>query len=301
MAAKRDALPPLRRWVTAAGRNEERPKRLVTARRDGRFQLERLTMGTPRPSPDARSALVDSPQTTARACRCCTCMRWLPSECFNRSAAKPNGLYPICKECRRVARLREMELHPERVRARIKRGEARYREKHREELQARDRARTADRSEDQRALKREQRARRRKEWPESYILHGLKQRCRDVNHVSYAEYGGRGIRVSAEFDGKHGLERFLAELGRRPSCSASVDRIDPNGHYEPGNLRWATPTEQARNKRSNRMLTHHGATRCLVEWSEITGISHELIRARIDRLGWSIAKALTEPVRRRRS
>ena len=63
MAAKRDALPPLRRWVTAAWRNEERPKRLVTARRDGRFLLERLTMGTTRPSPDARSALVDCATT----------------------------------------------------------------------------------------------------------------------------------------------------------------------------------------------------------------------------------------------
>jgi hypothetical protein len=122
-----------------------------------------------------------------------------------------------------------------------------------------------------------------------------------VNHVSYADYGGRGIRVSVAFDGEHGLDRFLAELGRRPSRSFSVDRIDPNGHYEPGNIRWATPTEQARNKRSNRLLTHQGVTRCLIEWGEITGIPHELIRARIDRLGWSIAKALTEPVRRRRS
>lgn len=76
-----------------------------------------------------------------------------------------------------------------------------------------------------------------------------KQRCTNPNTVGYANYGGRGIkfafpsvRVFAEW--------VLRNLGAKPSNEYSLDRIDNNAHYEPGNLRWATRSEQARNKRA---------------------------------------------------
>jgi hypothetical protein len=78
-------------------------------------------------------------------------------------------------------------------------------------------------------------------------------RCRNPKNKSYANYGGRGIRVCARWlhgDGcRSGYECFLADMGRRPSPLLSLDRIDNDGGYEPGNCRWTTAKEQRRNQR----------------------------------------------------
>ena len=77
---------------------------------------------------------------------------------------------------------------------------------------------------------------------------GAKSRCQNRNDSAYANYGGRGIEF--RFSSVRGFaEWVLDNLGSRPSPEHSLDRIDNNRHYEPGNLRWATRTEQARNKR----------------------------------------------------
>jgi hypothetical protein len=119
------------------------------------------------------------------------------------------------------------------------------------------------------------------------------QRCTDHNCKSFPRYGGRGITVCDRW--RESFENFLADMGDRPSPRHSIDREDNSKGYEPGNCRWATPEEQGRNKRSNRMITVDGVTRCVVEWSEASGISRKAITSRLAR-GWSEKDAVTVPV-----
>lgn len=79
------------------------------------------------------------------------------------------------------------------------------------------------------------------------IWAGIIKRCENRNNHAYPRYGGRGIGICAEW--RHDFPAFLAHVGPRPSPVHSVDRINNDGNYEPGNVRWATPTDQARNRR----------------------------------------------------
>jgi hypothetical protein len=121
-------------------------------------------------------------------------------------------------------------------------------------------------------------------------------RChRPVTDKDRKNYADRGISVCPEWRGS--FQAFLDHVGRAPTPRHSIDRIDNDRGYEPGNVRWATPKQQSYNSRRVRLLTLNGTTLDLVDWERKTGINRITISARLDCLGWSVEKALTKPQR----
>ena len=127
--------------------------------------------------------------------------------------------------------------------------------------------------------------------PEYIAWQNAIHRCEDSSRVEYPRYGGRGIKVCDEW--RRDFAAFLAHLGSRPTKDHSLDRIDYDGHYEPGNVRWATWTEQQRNRCDNRRITAFGKTLCLQEWALETGLKRETIARRLN-VGESPEKALRQ-------
>ena len=121
-----------------------------------------------------------------------------------------------------------------------------------------------------------------KHTPEYSAWHTMIQRCTDKNRHSYARYGGRGISVHPPW--RASFLQFLADVGPRP-VGRSLDRINNDGNYEPGNVRWATKTEQARNRRQNTLVTINGRTQCLQAWAEEAGINKGTLGDRV-KAGW---------------
>ncbi len=85
--------------------------------------------------------------------------------------------------------------------------------------------------------------------PEWLTWRGMRSRCTRPSDSAYSKYGGRGVTVHPRWLASY--EAFLEDMGRKPSPKHSIDRINPFGNYEPGNCRWATASQQARNRRKN--------------------------------------------------
>jgi hypothetical protein len=115
-------------------------------------------------------------------------------------------------------------------------------------------------------------------------------RCHSAKAISYPNYGARGIRVCARW--RKSFAAFFSDIGPRPSKDHSLDRIDVNGNYEPGNCRWADRLEQQNNRRNNHMLTLNGVTLSMAQWARKLGFSRHRIYARLKN-GWSVERALT--------
>lgn len=139
---------------------------------------------------------------------------------------------------------------------------------------------------------------RRSRSPEYSMWAGMIYRCTNKNALNYSKYGGRGIKVCERWTS---FENFLADVGPRPSLTHTLDRIDNDGIYEPGNCRWATNTEQLRNTQRNRLITFNSQTFTLAEWAEKVGIDSRTIAARLDKYHWNLERALTTPLLRGQS
>lgn len=138
--------------------------------------------------------------------------------------------------------------------------------------------------------------------PEYGVWSAVKRRCDNPKDSFYDDYGARGIGMCAGWHGDYAA--FIADMGRRPDARHSIDRVDNKGGYwcghcsecvalgRPMNCRWATPMEQAHNKRNNRMLTFGGRTWCAAEWGAFLGWDANTILFRIN-AGWSVERALT--------
>jgi len=129
------------------------------------------------------------------------------------------------------------------------------------------------------------------------IWSGAIRRCTSKIDKLYPYYGGRGIRVCRRW---MKFVAFIADIertiGRRPSPQHSLDRKNNNGNYAPGNVRWATRTQQARNTRSNRRIAVDGVTRTLAEWAERSGIPYKTVHARL-KAGALPRDAIFQPLR----
>lgn len=123
----------------------------------------------------------------------------------------------------------------------------------------------------------------------------MKARCMNPASADFQRYGGRGITVCARW--AESFENFLQDMGERPE-GKSLDRIDGNGNYEPSNCRWATNKEQARNHSLNRIVTVDGESKCVAEWSDLSGVKRAAIYRRLAS-GWEPSRAVFTAVAKR--
>lgn len=121
-------------------------------------------------------------------------------------------------------------------------------------------------------------------------------RCTNENTPNYKKYGARGISICDEW--RNSFIAFAKSVGEPPTPSHSIDRIDGYGNYEPGNVRWATPIEQGRNRRNVVEVEYCGQKMCLAEAAEVSGINYSALIRRV-RSGWPIEKALLAPARKK--
>jgi hypothetical protein len=120
-------------------------------------------------------------------------------------------------------------------------------------------------------------------------------RCHSPTNAHYKDYGARGIAVCAEWRGSFGdFEFYVAQLPHFEEEGYTLDRINNDGNYEPGNVRWATDLQQHRNTRGNRMITHDGRTLCLLDWAREAGLTQQSLGARLKR-GMSMKEAIETP------
>jgi hypothetical protein len=143
----------------------------------------------------------------------------------------------------------------------------------------------------------------------SNIVHGMRdtaeynswmhmiQRCHNENNKDYANYGGRGIIVCDMW--RKSFEAFFMCVGLKPTSEHTIERIDTNGNYEPGNVKWATRAEQTVNQRSNVVLEIDGERKTVSQWAQDPRcpVNQFTIYKRLER-DWDARRAVFEPSRK---
>lgn len=125
------------------------------------------------------------------------------------------------------------------------------------------------------------------------IYCGIKQRCCNPNSDCFKDYGGRGITLCDRW--MNSVADFYADMGDRPTPAHTIERIDNAKGYEPGNCKWATRAEQNENTRQTKLITFDGVTLSRSKWARRIGIDRSVLKSRLNRLGWSVERALTTP------
>lgn len=128
--------------------------------------------------------------------------------------------------------------------------------------------------------------------PEYRAWSNMIDRCERVSSKSYKDYGGRGIKVCNRW--RDSFAAFLEDVGSRPSTKHTLERIKFDDDYYPGNVKWATRLEQARNRRNNINITYKGETRGLREWAGLLGIKYGTLYHRYKR-GISVEELFAPP------
>lgn len=133
--------------------------------------------------------------------------------------------------------------------------------------------------------------------PEYTAWAHMRRRCTDTNYKYYHRYGGRGIKVCPQWDN---FDVFFRDMGKKPNKKYSLDRIDNDGNYEPGNCRWATQKQQVNNSSRVLRINAFGETLKSEEWAERYGVPNKTIVNRL-RKGWSAERAVSTPLKTLRS
>jgi hypothetical protein len=120
--------------------------------------------------------------------------------------------------------------------------------------------------------------------PEYMIWALAKDRCTNPNNRRFRDYGGRGITMAPEWI--HDFPAFYAHVGPRPSAKHSIERIDTEKGYEPGNCKWATAGEQNRNTRRNVLIQRNNRTYVLCDLAKAVGLPPNRVVCRRTRLRW---------------
>ena len=122
-----------------------------------------------------------------------------------------------------------------------------------------------------------------KKTPEYVAWCSMKSRCYSKTNGSYDNYGGRGVKVCDRW--LSSFENFFEDMGLKPGDEYSLDRYPNNdtGDYEPGNCRWGTDEQQARNKRSNLCFEYDGKKMILADWAKYLGVKFNTIRNHVDK------------------
>lgn len=123
------------------------------------------------------------------------------------------------------------------------------------------------------------------------------RRCYATSNNRFNRYGERGIKVCERWSD---FSNFIADLGPKPTPKHTLDRINNDGDYEPVNCRWATYSEQACNRSTNRLVNLNGSRMILKHAAEMYGINQTTLQQRLAR-GWSEERAVSVPVKKWRA